>query len=126
MTIRLISERAIAFVLYGDWVAECPMPYCENVEPLFDRVNPRVLTSPRLVPRPVFVCSNCALRIDIEWPEPQMIQSVMDVLNRRPVPQTRNWFPAELPYAVRLGVKKRDIGQSIDDLLAENAEYGVD
>jgi len=124
MTIKLISERAIAFVLYGDWVAECPMPYCENVEPLFDRVNPLVPTSPRLVPRQQFICTNCKLQVEIEWPEPDLISGVMSVLNRRPVPQTRNWFPAELPHAIRLGIKEH--GQSVDDLLSENAEHGVD
>lgn len=124
MPIKLISEQALAFVLYGDWVAECPMPDCHNVEPLFDRVNPRVPTSPRLVPRPVFVCSYCHLEIGIGWPEPALIAGVMEVLNKRPVPHTRNWFPADLPYALHQRI--REHGQTVDDLRAENAEHGVD
>lgn len=124
MPIQLISERALAFVLYGDWVAECPMPYCGNVEHLFDRVNPRVPTSPRLVPKVMFVCSHCHLEIGIGWPEPELIKGVMDVLNLRPVPHTRNWFPQDLPFAVRQKIEEH--GQTIDDLKAENIAYGVD
>jgi hypothetical protein len=121
---KLITERAVAFVYSGDWVAECPMPYCGNVEHLFDKVNPRVPTSPRLLPKGEFTCSHCGLRVPIEWPEPELLAGVMDALNRRPVPHTRNWFPADLPFAVRQRIKEH--GQSVEDLLAENAEYGVD
>lgn len=121
---KLITERALAFVLYGDWVAECPMPDCGNVEHLFDRVNPRVPTSPRLVPRQGFVCSYCGLRVETEWPEPELIRGIMDALNKRPVPHTRNWFPADHPLALRMGVSEH--GQSVEDLLAENDEHGVD
>jgi hypothetical protein len=121
---KLITERALAFVYCGDWVAECPMPYCGNVEHLFDRVSPRVPTSPRLVPRAGFACSHCGLQVEIEWPEPDMIEGIMGVLNRRPVPHTRNWFPQDHPLAVRMGVKEH--GQTVDDLKAENVAYGVD
>jgi hypothetical protein len=121
---KLITDRAVAFVLYGDWVAECPMPDCGNVEHLFDRMNPRVVTSPRIVPRTGFHCSYCGLQVEIEWPEPGLISGVMDALNQRPVPHTRNWFPADLPFAVRQRIKEH--GQSVDDLLAENAEHGVE
>lgn len=120
---KLITAQAVAFVYSGDWVAECPMPDCGNVEHLFDRVNPRVPTSPRLLPKAAFVCSHCGLGVDIEWPEPKLIAGVMAVLNLRPVPHTRNWFPAGCPLAVRMGVEH---GQSIDDLKTENAEHGVD
>jgi hypothetical protein len=121
---KLITAQALAFVYSGDWVAECPMPDCGNVEHLFDRVNPRVPTSPRLVPKGEFVCSHCGLRIGIGWPEPELIQGIMAALNKRPVPHTRNWFPADHPLALRMGV--REHGQSVDDLLTENAEHGVD
>lgn len=121
---QLITDKALAFVYSGDWVAECPMPYCGNVEHLFDRVNPRVPVSPRLVPKVMFVCSHCGLEIGIGWPEPEMIAGIMETLNRRPVPHTRNWFPLDHPLAVRMGVKEH--GQTVDDLKAENAAYGVD
>jgi hypothetical protein len=121
---KLITERAVAFVYSGDWVAECPRPYCGNVEHLFDRVNPALATSPRLRPRQQFTCTHCGLQVDIEWPEADLVQGVMAALNRRPVPHTRNWFPADHALAVRMGV--REHGQSVDDLLAENAEYGVE
>lgn len=121
---KLITSHALAYVYCGDWVAECPRPDCGNVEHLFDRVNPRVPTSPRLVPRPVFVCSYCTLQVDIQWPEPEMVAGIMEVLNKRPVPHTRNWFPKDHPLALRMGV--REHGQTIDDLRAENHEHGVD
>lgn len=121
---KLITDEAWAYVYCGDWVAECPLPDCGNVEHLFDRVNPRVPTSPRLIPRQRFVCSYCSLQTGILWPEPEMVAGIMRALNKRPVPHTRNWFPLDHPLAVRLGVKEH--GQSVDDLLAENAEHGVD
>lgn len=124
MTIKLITENALAFVYCGDWVAECPMPSCGNVEHLFDRINPKLATSPRLKPRPEFICSYCGLRVPIEWPEPELIAGIMGVLNLRPVPHTRNWYPADHPLALRLGVKEH--GQTVDDLKAENAAHGVD
>jgi hypothetical protein len=124
MTIKLITENALAFVYCGDWVAECPRPYCGNVEHLFDRVNPKIPTSPRLVPKAQFHCSYCGLQVNIEWPEPEMVAGIMEALNKRPVPHTRNWFPADHPLALRTGVKEH--GQTVEDLNRENAEHGVD
>jgi hypothetical protein len=123
-SMKLITERALAFVYCGDWVAECPMPSCGNVEHLFDRVNPKVPTSPRIVPRGPFVCSYCGLQVEVEWPEPELIQGIMGVLMKRPVPHTRNWFPTDHPLAIRMGV--REHGQSIKDLERENREHGVE
>jgi hypothetical protein len=120
----LITERALAFVYHGDWVAECPRRDCGNVEHLFDAVNPRVPGAPRTVPRPLFVCTYCGLSdVGIEWPPEQDMLGITLVLSQRPVPHTRNWFPADHPLAIRLGVK--DYGQTVADLVDENREHGV-
>lgn len=122
MTIKLITENAIAFVYHGDWVAECPMPDCGNVEHLFD---PAGRGGPRIIPRPLFACSYCGLKdIQVLWPDGNLMAGVMGALSRRPVPHTRNWYPADHPMAVRLRIPEH--GQTVDDLLAENAEHGVD
>jgi hypothetical protein len=96
---------ARAYVYTGLWVADCPRG-CGNVEKL---------------PSSGFACSYCHYETaDVEWPsDPVMISAV---LNLRPVPHTRNWYPAGHDVAVRSGIPH---GQTPADLLAENYEYGV-
>lgn len=122
---KLITARALAFVYHGDWVAECPRRDCGNVEHLFDRVNPAVPTAPRTVPRRLFFCTYCGLGdIEIAWPPENELMGITMVLAQRPIPHTRNWFPADCPLAVRLGVKEH--GQTVADLIRENHEHEVD
>ncbi len=98
--------RARAYVYAGQWVAECPRG-CGNVEPL--------------PPAGGFACSYCHLvTMDVEWPRDPA--AIMEVLARRPIPHTRNWYPAGHDVAVRAGIPH---GQTVADLRAENAEHEV-
>ena len=117
---QLMTARARAYVYAGDWVADCTRDGCSNAEFLCDLANPRDPRSPRTRPRGMFHCSNCQQIAEIEWP-PDM-DGIMQVLGLRPVPHTRNWYPAEHDTAVRFRIPH---GQSIDELRAENAEHGV-
>lgn len=120
---RLITAQARAFVYHGDWVAECPRPDCGNVEHLFDPVNPNVRGAPRTVPRPLFRCTYCGLAdVGIEWPPERDMLGITVVLQQRPVPHTRNWFPADHRLAVATRVEH---GQTVDDLVSENHEHEV-
>lgn len=117
---QLIALTARARIYCGDWIADCPRPFCSNAEHLYERANPRNPRSPRVVQKPEFSCTNCHLTAPIEWPN--SMADIMAVLMLRPVPQTRNWYPTGHNEAVRCNLPH---GQSVDDLRAENAEHGV-
>lgn len=116
---QLLQVRARAYVYAGDWVADCPRD-CGSVEHLYAPIRPGDPSSPRVVQVPAFQCSYCKATAAIEWP-PNMAD-LMAVLMLRPIPHTRNWYPADHETAVRFRVPH---GQTVDDLRAENAEHGV-
>ncbi|GII42262.1 hypothetical protein [Planotetraspora phitsanulokensis] len=57
---------------------------------------------------------------DIEWPADG--PELMEVLARRPIPGSRNWYLQDHSVAVRAGIPH---GQTPADLWDENAEHGV-
>lgn len=116
--------RPWAFVHHGEWVAECPLADCLNVE--FLTVKESGVRGRRDLPegprRPVFACRNClSMSAHVEWPDDA--DAIMAVLNRRPVPQTRNWYPEGHPHALTVGVPH---GQGVGDLERENREHGIE
>ncbi|MDK1473615.1 hypothetical protein QNO07_09305 [Streptomyces sp. 549] len=117
--VQLIVPKARAYVYCGDWVADCPRA-CGNVEHLYAHANPRNPASPRTVPLPEFRCSYCHQTAPIDWPP--NLTDITAVLALRPVPHTRNWYPAGHDTAVRHRVPH---GQSITELRAENADHNV-
>jgi hypothetical protein len=121
--VQLIQARARAYVYAGDWVADCPRD-CGNVEHLYARANPRDAAAPRIVQLPSFHCSYCKFgdteTVQIEWPS--NMAEIMAVLQLRPIPHTRNWYPAGHDTAVKHRVEH---GQTVEQLRAENAEHGV-
>lgn len=108
---------ARAYVYSGDWVADCPRPGCANVEHLY---KPSRRGGPRDVALGFYSCSYCGMQADITWPDNR--HDILAVLARRPLPDTRNWYPTDHPVAVRFGLPH---GQSIKDLRDENEEHGV-
>lgn len=110
-------EPARAYVLRGDWVADCPRPGCANVEFLFTQGK---INGPRMIRKPFYTCSYCGAQAEIGWARREV--EIMEVLDRRPIPDTRNWYPHDHPDAIRFGVPH---GQSIAELVAENEEHGV-
>ena len=116
--------RARAYVYCGDWVADCPRPGpdrtvkgCGNVEYLYSasRVN-----GPRDAEKPFIHCSHCGYQAQISWPRRR--EEILMALSVRPVPDNRNWYPADHPVAVNFRLPH---GQSVADLLAENEEHGL-
>lgn len=116
----ITPPKALAYVYAGDWVADCPREGCGNVEHLFDRTNPRVPSSPRTARKTTFHCTYCHLLADVVWSPDEA--GIMAVLELRPIPHTRNWYPKEHPTALRFALEH---GQSVEDLRAENVEHGV-
>lgn len=112
-------QDALAYVYGGDWVADCPRE-CGNVEHLFVAINPTDLMAPRVIKRPDFFCSYCKTVSGIEWPE--LMNDILMILNKRPVPYTRNWYPTDHPTAKKFNLAD---GQSLDDLTEENRIHGV-
>ena len=82
----------LAYLNHGRWVVDCPDPDCAGAE----------------LAQQVFVCSNCKRMAEVVWPGDKMLIDAATAV--RPVPQTRNWTPAE----------------TVSDLQQENIMYGVD
>lgn len=115
---------ARAYVYQGDWVADCPRAKdpvtqrgCGNVEFLYRQSR---MGGPRDMQNPFFVCSYCGQQAPIDWPRTR--DEIMEVLSVRPLPDTRNWYPADHPVAVNFRIPH---GQSVKDLVHENEEHGV-
>ncbi len=104
-----MPDEALAYVYCGGWVAECPAS-CGNVQAVSrDEAS-------------VYRCVYCQQLSAISWPAEEAMEEMMAVMNRRPNPSNRNWYPQDHPVAVRFGVPH---GQSIQDLLEENLEHGI-
>lgn len=103
---------ARAYMNWGRWVADCPRPGCTYAF----RLEPGQQTYTCRTARG----EGCGAEAPIEWP-PDADQ-IEQVLQRRPLEQTRNWLPAGHELAVISGAPH---GQTVADLLAENEEHGV-
>lgn len=116
------TNYARAYVYAGEWVADCPRG-CGNVEFITEK-NPRHRSALHYVagePHTSFRCSYCQYHTaSIHWPADG--EQIMDVLSRRPIPHTRNWYPEGHITAVRHGIPD---GQTVEELVAENVENGV-
>lgn len=112
------TPRVFAWVYAGDWVGSCPRPGCGNVEFLYQASQ---LNGPRDSRKPFFHCSYCGLQAHIVWPRRE--HQILQVLMVRPIPGTRNWYPADHPDAINFRLPH---GQTVKDLLDENEEHGVD
>lgn len=108
---------ARAYVYTGDWVADCPRDECGNVEYLYTASR---MNGPRDVRRAFFHCSYCGMQSGVSWPDNE--HEILQVLSYRPVPANRNWYPQDHPVAINFRLPH---GQSIRQLLDENAEHGV-
>lgn len=111
-----------ARVQAGEWIADCPATGCKNAEYVTEKdPKRRHLAGSRGLPYRVFTCTYCGFRCDINWPADA--EEITEVLDRRPMPHTRNWWPSGHPLAVVTGTPT---GQSVADLLAENDLHGVE
>lgn len=108
---------ARAYVYGGEWVADCPRQGCANVEYLY---RPSRRGGPRDTGTGFYHCSYCGMQSDITWPDDP--HAILAVLARRPLPDTRNWYPADHPVAVRFRLPH---GQTVRDLVEESEAHGV-
>jgi hypothetical protein len=112
---------ARAYVYCGEWVADCPAG-CNNTEFITSKdPRRRGVAGVRGAPHTAFRCSYCRyVSESIHWPPDA--EQILDVLDERPLPHTRNWYPSGHVTAVRCGIPD---GQSVQDLIAENIAHGV-
>ena len=111
------AQPARAYVYSGDWVADCPRAGCANVEHLY---KPSRRGGSRDLVVGFYHCSYCGMQADIDWPDSR--HAILAVLTRRPLPDTRNWYPADHPVAVKFRLPH---GQSVRDLEDENEAHDV-
>lgn len=97
------EPKAIAYVNYGRWVADCPAG-CNSAAALAPH-------------QPMFNCVECYAIAPIHWPDDA--DELWEALAARPKPN-QNWFPSGHPLALRSGSPD---GQTPDELRAETAEH---
>jgi hypothetical protein len=117
------STFARAYVYGGEWVADCPQEDCANVEFVeMKRDQDRGVAGTRGERKDTFFCTYCkVMASSIRWPGDA--EQLMEVLERRPVPHTRNWYPEGHLTALKYGIKD---GETVAELRAENAQHGID
>jgi hypothetical protein len=119
------SSCVRAYFYRGRWVGDCPVPECKNaeyltVEPLFAN---RYTAESRWDRKDYFICSNLQCgTVTQSIVFPQDAGEIEDVLNRRPMALTRNWYPAGHITAVSHGIED---GQTVAELIQENVDHGV-
>lgn len=96
MTDLAVPGVAYAFAEWGMWKACCPRPGCTNAMRLD-------------ADQPLFAClgpHSCGIEAPVIWPaDPQAIEAILAM---RPLAINQNWSP----------------GETLEDLLAENAAHG--
>lgn len=104
MTALITPKLALAYVNHGRWIVECPWE-CGSAKQL----QPHDM---------LFACSECHQITPVAWPSDP--DGIWEALLERPVPRTRNWFPAGHPVAERIGAP---VDQTPDELRKEQREY---
>jgi hypothetical protein len=100
---------AVVYMNWGKWVADCPRPFCLNAEQ-FGRCDDGTIGG---LGGELFHCRDdtrhggCGLTCPAQWPA--NVEDLEAVILARPVPGTRNWRP----------------GETLDDLIHENAAHGL-
>jgi hypothetical protein len=103
---------ARAYVNWGRWLADCPRDgclYAFALKPGQERYECRTKNG-----------EGCGAEATIEWPADA--EQIDAELKRRPLQQTRNWFPRDHELAVATNSPH---GQSVADLRAEAELHGV-
>ncbi len=98
-----------AYLNHGRWVAHCDTPSCTGAESVWPDGQLRTAADGRKcgISHGVLHCANCGLTSQVVFPDNS--HDIMRVLARRPVPETRNWYP----------------GETVEELAVENTTFGV-
>jgi hypothetical protein len=106
VTMLLTPAQARAYVNHGRWIAECPRN-CGGALSL----TPRQTS---------YHCDECKWIGGVEWPD--NADEIMEALEQRVVPRTRNWFPRDHDLAIRSNAPH---GQTVKQLIEETEQNEV-
>lgn len=101
----LLTTRALAYVNFGRWVADCPLE-CGSASAL----EPHQQT---------YHCIECGHIGPVEWPKDA--DEIWEALGKRRFPKNRNWYPQDHPVALAAHCPH---GQTPKELEAETIEHG--
>lgn len=109
-------RQALAYLNGGRWVADCPEPGCKDARLVYE-VDPRTggPTGRKLTED---VCA-AGHGFEIVMPPPEFEAQVMAAVADRAEDADKAWYPKGHVRAALAGLPT---GQSIDDLVQENAE----
>jgi len=115
------STYARVYAYAGEWVADCPQR-CGNVELMTNKLDrDRGRAGVMGERKDSFYCSYCkCVATSVHWPVDA--DEIMEILDRRPIPHTRNWYPEGHLTALEFNLPD---GQTLDELRAENDEHGI-
>jgi hypothetical protein len=84
----------------GRWVAHCDTDGCSGAERVWPNGQIREKSGRKygISRQGVLNCGNCGLTSSVTFPVDR--KQITRLLNRRPVPETRNWFPGETVEAL--------------------------
>lgn len=94
------TNTAIAYINFARWVANCPRD-CGNAWELKPGEN-------------MVQCGECGNICPVQWPP--FADDLWEALQERPLPRTRNWFPAGHPLAI---ASQSTHGETADELRRE-------
>jgi hypothetical protein len=103
MVMLYTPAQARAYVNHGRWIADCP---CECGSAL--SLEPRQSS---------YHCPECKWIGVVDWPD--NADDIMEALEQRRIPRTRNWFPDGHVLAVRSNTPH---GQTVKQLIEETEE----
>ncbi len=105
---KFISGQVQAYANHGRWIADCCREFCNNAWGLASN-------------QVSFLCDpnqeGCGMEALVVWPP--NVAEITEVLRRRPVKATRNWFPLNHELALRAGCPH---GQTVQQLKDEQME----
>lgn len=96
--------RAVVYVSWGYWVADCPFPDCGAGQHYGADANTGIVGGLTLSS---FTCPHCGTFCAADWPAEA--EDIWRLLSVRPLKKTRNWFP----------------GEDLGNLIVENITHGL-
>lgn len=116
------TNFARAYVYNGEWVADCPAD-CKTTQFVEDKPDKyRGVPGTSGDRMDYFHCGYCtSLWSSVRWPD--RADEIKEILDRRPLRHTRNWYPEGHIVALQSGIRD---GETIEELLAENYAHGID
>lgn len=112
-------RTALAYLNWGRWVADCPEPGCADARSVYtqDPDSGAYVGEPHTED----VCAH-GHPFRIAMPPPTMEARIVAAVGGRPDDADKSWYPRGHSRAAAQGFP---IGQSVDDLLAENDEVSA-